>query len=559
LELREGDRVLEVGTGSGYAAAILSRLAGEVFTIERIGSLADSARERLQRLGYQNVHVEHGDGSLGLSEHAPYDAITVAAGGPKAPPALLAQLKVGGRLIVPVGADEDTQQLMRFTRESADEIREESLGDVRFVPLIGAQGWDDASPRVVPAPRGAGSTGAISALVRESAELIDDLETSNIDALVDRIGDSRLVLLGEASHGTSEFYRMRARITRALIERRGFHFVAVEADWPDAARIDDYVLGGARRSSHAFTPFARFPAWMWRNEEVHEFADWLRAHNARTEGERVGFHGLDLYSLFTSIAAVLTYLDELDPEAATAARRRYGALTPWQHDPSAYGRAVLAGRYESSERDVVAILRELLRRRLDYAQRDGERFFDAAQNARLVADAERYYRAMYYGSAASWNLRDTHMFDTLRSLSTFYGPGSKGIVWEHNSHVGDARETEMSARGEHNVGQLCREGFEAETSIVGFGTDHGTVAAASDWDEPMERMRVVPAVPGSYERVFHDSRVPACIVSLRNPARPALRDELMEQRLERAIGVVYRPQTERQSHYFFARLPRQFD
>ncbi len=297
---------------------------------------------------------------------------------------------------------------------------------------------------------------------------------------------------------------------------------------------------------------------MWRNQEVHAFVEWLRAYNAE-QGRHAGFHGLDLYSLFTSIAAVLTYLNEVDPDAAKVARHRYGALTPWQKDPAAYGRAVLAGRYESSELEVVAMLRDLLERRMDYAARDGERFFDAAQNARLVADAERYYRAMYYGAAASWNLRDAHMFETLQSLLGFYGPESKGIVWEHNSHVGDATATEMSARGEHNVGQLCRVAFGERVQIIGFGTDHGTVAAASDWDEPMERMRVLPARNGSYERIFHESAVPAFALPLRRPARRAVRDELMPSLLERAIGVVYRPQTELQSHYFSASLPRQFD
>ena len=401
--------------------------------------------------------------------------------------------------------------------------------------------------------------GAAVQLVREAASPLDDIDSAPLDALLDRIGSARLVLIGEASHGSSEFYRMRARITRELIARRGFRFVAVEADWPDAARIDDYVLGGPRRSMLEFTPFARFPTWMWRNEEVAEFTEWLRARNAEHPHDKAGFHGLDLYSMFTSIAAVLSYLDRIDPPAAAVARRRYGALTPWQGDPAAYGQAVLVGRYESSEHAVVAMLRDMLERRFEYARNDGERFFDAAQNARLVADAERYYRAMYYGSAASWNLRDSHMFETLRSLLSFYGPESKGVVWEHNSHVGDARATEMSTHGEHNVGQLCRLELGQAAFIIGFGTDHGTVAAASNWDEPMQRMRVRPALDPSYEHLCHRTELPAFGLHLREPPRPELRDELGQQRLERAIGVVYRPDTERASHYFYADLPRQFD
>jgi protein-L-isoaspartate(D-aspartate) O-methyltransferase len=581
LALRGGERVLEVGTGSGYAAAILSRVAREVFTVERLPALAESARDRLSRQGFTNVEVACDDGSLGWPEHAPYDAIAVAAGGPKAPPALLSQLQIGGRLVIPIGADEGSQVLTRYTRQTETQYRAEALADVRFVPLIGEQAWRgeslskttgaraSAGPALPPAPkrepvtveavRHGGGGSSLVTLVREAAEPLDDIETASIDALLERVGDARVVLLGEATHGSSEFYRMRARITRELIARRGFNFVAVEADWPDAARVDDYVLGTPRRSRLEFTPFARFPTWMWRNYEVHDFADWLRVHNASHPENRAGFHGLDLYSLFTSIAAVLTYLDDVDPDAARVARHRYGALTPWQKDPAAYGHAVLVGRYESSENAVVAMLRDMLQRRVDYARKDGDRFFDAAQNARVVADAERYYRAMYYGSATSWNLRDAHMFETLRSLLAFYGANSKGIVWEHNSHVGDARATEMSARGEQNIGQMCRELLGEQAYIVGFGTDHGNVAAASNWDEPMQRMRVVPAVSRSYERVCHETGVPAFTLHLRNPRRRTVRDELTPELLERAIGVVYRPETEMQSHYFYASLPRQFD
>ena len=562
LGLRGGERVLEVGTGSGYAAALLSRLAKEVYTVERLQSLAEEAQARLARLGYDNVHVLWGDGTMGWAEHAPFDAIAVAAGGPEVPRALLAQLAPGGRLVVPVGPDESTQTLVRVTRETESRFRQENLAAVRFVPLIGEQGWPDKEGVLAPGPpKPTSSDRSLSRLVRETAEPIADLANAPVGALLERIGHARVVLLGESTHGTSEFYRMRAHLTKALVEQGGFDFVAVEADWPDAARVDDYVLGEPPRSKVAFTPFSRFPTWMWRNEEVEAFIAWLRERNLgqRDRSRRVGFHGLDLYSLFTSIAAVLAYLDGVDPDAARVARARYGALTPWQKDPAAYGQAVLVGRYQSSETAVVAMLRDLLARRLEYAGKDGERFFDAAQNARVVADAERYYRAMYYGSAASWNLRDRHMFDTLQSLLAFYGPDARGIVWEHNSHVGDAKATEMSARGELNVGELCRAQWGEGAYLVGFGTDHGTVAAASNWDEPMQRMRVRPAHALSYERLFHDSGLPAFSLALRDPRRPAVRDELIPPRLERAIGVVYRPDTEMASHYFQASLPHQFD
>jgi protein-L-isoaspartate(D-aspartate) O-methyltransferase len=300
---------------------------------------------------------------------------------------------------------------------------------------------------------------------------------------------------------------------------------------------------------------------MWRNQEVHEFIAWLRDYNQQQHErqDRAGFHGLDLYSLFTSIAAVLAYLDDVDPGAGRVARERYGALTPWQKDPAAYGRAVLVGRYASSETAVVAMLRDMLQRRLEYAAKDGERFFDAAANARVVANAERYYRAMYYGSASSWNLRDSHMFDTLQSLLGFYGPESKGIVWAHNSHVGNAAATEMSTRGELNVGQLCRAKFHERAYIVGFGTDHGTVAAASNWEEPMQEMRVRASHPDSYERLFHETQIPAFTLHLREPKRADVREEMLPPRLERAIGVVYRPDYERYGNYVPTVLPLRYD
>jgi protein-L-isoaspartate(D-aspartate) O-methyltransferase len=570
LGLTGGERVLEIGAGSGYAAAVLGQVAGQVYTVERIQSLAERAAENLQRAGCHNVHVACHDGTLGWPEHAPYDAIAVAAGGPEVPRALLSQLTIGGRLVIPVGSNTSSQVLIRVVREGEDDYREEPLTGVRFVPLIGAQGWS-APGSQTPAELSGGSPPAavlgsrgpitsLAKLVREAADPIDAVDVG-VDAFLERVGDARLVLLGESTHGTSEFYEMRARISRALIERHGFGFVAVEADWPDAARVDTYVLGDPARPRPDFEPFSRFPTWMWRNREVDAFVGWLRGHNLQEpeRDRRVGFHGLDLYSLFTSIDAVLTYLDDVDPDAAGVARARYGLLTPWQSDPASYGRAVLSGRYESAQDSVVATLVDMLRRRLDYADRDGERFFDAAQNARVVANAERYYRAMYYGSRESWNLRDRHMFDTLSSLLAFYGPESRGIVWEHNSHVGDARATEMGVRGELNVGQLSREAFGEAAYLVGFSTDHGTVAAASDWGGPMEIKRVRPALEGSYERVFHESGVPAFFLHLRDPRRREVRDELRDPRLERAIGVIYRPETERHSHYFQAVLPEQFD
>jgi protein-L-isoaspartate(D-aspartate) O-methyltransferase len=299
---------------------------------------------------------------------------------------------------------------------------------------------------------------------------------------------------------------------------------------------------------------------MWRNQEVHAFIDWLAAHNRDVEPERqVSVHGLDLYSLNNSIGAVLEYLDRVDPIAAESARVRYACFSPWEMDPGTYGRAAVSGRLRTCEADAVRVLTDLLEERMRYLADDGESFFDAERNATVIREAERYYRTMYYGSRESWNLRDRHMFETLEAVLGHRGDDARAVVWAHNSHVGDARATEMGTRGELNIGQLARERFDAKAYAIGFGTDHGTVAAASNWDEPMHVMRVRPSHEDSYERLCHDSGVEAFLLPLRRPKRTDLRAELLNPRLERAIGVIYRPATEMLSHYFQAVLPAQFD
>jgi protein-L-isoaspartate(D-aspartate) O-methyltransferase len=559
LGLDGGETVLEIGAGSGYAAAVLSKVAGEVYTVERIGQLAEKAASTVADLGYHNVHVLHGDGTKGWPEYGPYDGIIVAAGGPSVPESLKEQLKVGGRLVIPVGNDPTVQELVRVTRLANDEYKREDLADVRFVPLIGEEGW-------APSERGRKANRPFTSAARETlakkiaraCEPFNSLEEAPLRSLLDRIGDARVVLFGEASHGTFEFYRMRDLISRELIANKAFRFVAIEGDWPDAARIDHYV----RRLEYPpseWTAFARFPTWMWRNEEVRTFVDWLRTHNAALgPTERTAFHGLDLYSIYSSIRAVLDYLDAVDPVSAKVARERYGCLTPWQSNPATYGHAALTGRYPTCETEVAVVLTGLLDKCRSYAEHDGERFLDAVQNARLVADAEQYYRIMYYGSRASWNLRDRHMFETLQALLAFYGAKSKAIVWAHNSHVGDAAATEMSLRGEYNIGHLCRKEIGKQVYSVGFGTNNGTVAAASDWDGPMEIKTVLPAIAESYERCCHESGIRGFFLNLRQPSmdRP---DAMRAPRLERAIGVIYRPETELASHYFQATLSQQFD
>jgi protein-L-isoaspartate(D-aspartate) O-methyltransferase len=561
LHLRPGDKVLEVGTGSGYAAAVLSRVAGKVYTIERHRSLAHQAQVRLRKLGYQNVEVLCGDGTLGWPEHAPYNAIVVTAGGPETPRSLIEQLAIGGRLVIPAGPSLAEQKLLRLTRTTADAVEIEELGAVRFVPLIGEQGWREAEEKISPKPRTDRVRGPepLSELIENAATHIPSIESVNLTALLERIGDARVVLLGEATHGTAEFYDMRARISRELIQHKGFRFIAVEADWPDAAQIDHFIRGTRLDPTEEAT-FSRFPTWMWANTQVLELTKWLRDYNRRFSSvdEAVGFYGLDLYSLYASIDAVIHYLDEVDEDAAAIARRRYGCLTPWQKDPATYGAMALSSKHHSCEHEVVAMLNAMMDKRLAYAAQDGRRFLDAVSNARLVKNAEQYYRIMYQGSVKSWNLRDQHMFDSLKHLLDFHGKDSKAIVWAHNSHLGNAAATEMGARGEINVGYLCRQHFAQRAFLIGFGTHHGTVAAASDWGAPMEIKTVRPSHPGSYERLCHDAGLNAFLLPLKDGQQPYVR-ELTQPRLERAIGVIYRPETEIASHYFSASLPQQFD
>lgn len=566
LELEPTDRVLEVGAGSGYAAAVMGRIVDEVFAIERYRTLAERAAERMSALGYDNVRVVAGDGTLGWPEAALFDAIAVAAGGPEVPKALLEQLAVGGRLVIPVGEEARAQELIRVTRKDEHEFEQESLGRVQFVPLIGSAGWalDGRPVRKRPASPSlripTSDRPALVSLIRDGCEPFGAFEQASLDPLLQRIGDARVVLIGEATHGTSEFYAMRARITRELIEHAAFDIVAIEGDWPDVAAIDAHVRPEIRRSVPS-GPFSRFPTWMWRNEETRSFVDWLFEHNQGVWDiqHQVAMYGLDLYSLSKSIGAVLDFLDRTDPAAARAARTRYACFSPWETDPAVYGRAVSAGRLEACEDEVVAVLEDLLRKRLAYEVDDGAAVFDAERNATVVREAERYYRAMYRGSRESWNLRDRHMFDVVQAVLDHKGEGSKAVVWAHNSHVGDARATEMGRRGELNIGQLARETFGDRAYTIGFGTHHGTVAAASNWDEPMQRMRVRPSHADSYERLCHDTELGGFLLPLRHPAVPEVREELLTPHLERAIGVIYRPESELVSHYFHAALPAQFD
>jgi erythromycin esterase-like protein len=411
-----------------------------------------------------------------------------------------------------------------------------------------------------------GERDVLAALRREAHPLTGD--ERDYDALLALIGDAPIVLLGEASHGTHEFYRERARITKRLLGEHGFGAVAIEGDWPDAYRVSRYAQGAGRDrdAEAALGGFRRFPTWMWRNADVLDFVGWLRAHNDRRDrhGPKAGFYGLDLYSLAESMDAVIDYLDHEDPQAAARARARYECLQPYAGESAAYGQAVLLGVGEPCRRRVIEQLVELRRRAGEYLLRDGiaaeDEYFFAEQNAAVVANAEEYYRTMFSERAGSWNLRDRHMADTLDQLLAHldrHGGSSRIVVWAHNSHVGDARATEMKTRGELNIGQLMRERHGRDAVNVGFSTYTGTVTAASEWGGPAERKRVRAALTDSYEALFHRTHLGAfllCPLAAGESGRA-----LREPRLHRAIGVIYRPETERQSHWFAASLPQQYD
>jgi erythromycin esterase-like protein len=415
-------------------------------------------------------------------------------------------------------------------------------------------------------PSRALSDAQVSRLVRTHAQPFTG-DKREFDSLLNMIGDSSFVLIGEASHGTHEFYKTRIDLTQRLIEERGFNVIAAEADWPDAWMINRYVKdqGAAHNANEALSGFQRFPTWLWRNADVLAFVEWLKRYNQTIAqyDRKVGFYGLDLYSLYRSAAAVIDYLGSLDPEAAQRARHRYACLSAFGHDEQAYGHAASLGLTKSCEEKVIAELVELRRREADYMQRDGraasDEYFFVEQNAKLVAKAQAYYREMFTGRVSTWNLRDTHMVETLVALRQHlqqHGQKMKVVVWAHNSHLGDARATEMGQHGELNVGQLVRQRFGQDCRLIGFSGYTGTVTASSNWGGSAERKFVRPGLSGSFEELFHTIDLPSFVLQLKSPDLIA---SLREPRLQRAIGVIYMPQTERSSHYFFTQLSDQFD
>ncbi|DAA78448.1 TPA_exp: Uncharacterized protein A8136_4424 [Trichophyton benhamiae CBS 112371] len=409
-------------------------------------------------------------------------------------------------------------------------------------------------------------------LIKSNAKALPPLSSDSFGSRFDHLGKYTVVLLGDGTHGTSEFYQARAEITKHLIQNHGFDAVTVEADWPDSEAVDRYVRQRSGVKAKIERPeepaFQRFPTWMWQNSDVQDMVHWMRDYNrSRPSASRVGFYGLDLYSMGRSIDAVIKYLDAIDPNMAKLARQRYGCLQPWVEDPTEYGLAsYLDSGMKTCEEAVLDMLRDLLQKRLEYtaAHQGGDEFHSAEQNAYLVADAEAYYRAMYSGSVDSWSLRDSHMFETLKRILNVKGPESKVVVWAHNSHIGDARYTSMGRRrGELNIGQLCREEFGRDNvALIGCGTHTGTVAAAHEWGGDVDIMDVVPSRSDSWEYLAHQSEKQVFYLELRkNIANAELLHamKIASPRLERFIGVIYRPRTERTSHYSSTDLADQFD
>lgn len=534
--------------------------ARERLELERRSGLYRGSRPRPQVSGRTVIIVDDG-----LATGATMEAAVVA----------LKQLKPEAIVIAaPVGAPETCDRLRRHADrvvcpETPRDFRAvgmwyEDFGqttDDEVRDLLGRAARAPSHP--IPGPSRSDDT---VGLVRARAQRLVGA-AGDYDELIAALGEHSVVLLGEATHGTHEFYRERAVITKRLIAEKGFSAVAVEADWPDAYRVNRYVQGAGsdEEAVDALGDFRRFPAWMWRNADVLDFVGWLRARNETLpEGSRAGFYGLDLYSLHTSMRAVIAFLVKVDPAAAARAQSRYACFDRYGDDVHAYAHTAGLGVAPSCEREVVTQLVELRRQAAEYAMRDGrlaqDEYFVAEQNARVVKDAEAYYRTMLGGRVESWNLRDRHMMDTLDNLVRYLGQGGRSprvVVWAHNSHLGDARATEMGDQGELNVGQLARERFREGAVSVGFSTYTGTVTAATEWDGPAHRRHVRPGLAGSYEHLFHQVGVPRLLLS--TTADPQLAEALARPRLQRAIGVLYMPATERRSHYFHARLRDQFD
>ena len=546
LKIEKGDKILVIGVDSIYILAALSKIYNEVYMIETFDRYYEWAKKVLSTIGIKNVHIKIDEPKLGWKDKGQFDTILIASEFEDVPISLKEQLKIGGKLLVPIGPDWTHSIFEIFQKVSETDFKVEKLRDNFFIPnpkLLPEIGTED------------NPDDQIVDQIKAKAFAFESIKKYPVDELLDRIGDAKVVLLGEASHGTSEFYLARQEITKALIEKKGFNFVSAEADWSDAEQINSYV-----RNIHSeidWMPFSRFPQWMWKNKEMLNFVEWLKKFNSNHKN-KIGFYGLDLYGLENSINLVIDFLEHKDINLANLAISRYECIAPYMSDPALYGKMVLSDQLVSCEDEILKMLVDLLKNK--YRLNHSPEYFYAYQNANVVVDAEQYYKAMYYGSAESWNLRDFHMFHTLKTLLSYYGPDTKAVVWAHNSHIGNALATEMYSRGEINIGHLCKEHFGEKSYHIGFGTHTGTVAAAHNWGDDMEIMKVNESLSNSYENLCHKTQISSFTLPLKEKhSGKTLRKLLNTPKLERAIGVMYRPRTERLSHYFHAVLPSQFD
>ncbi|HEY8077423.1 MAG TPA: protein-L-isoaspartate(D-aspartate) O-methyltransferase, partial [Labilithrix sp.] len=526
LGLRGDEKVLEIGTGSGYAAALLGLLASEVWTVERIASLAETARARLASVGLANVHVAHADGSLGLPAHAPYDAIAVAASGPRVPQALRDQLAIGGRLVMPVGV-EDGQHLVRVTRLGEDEWSEERLIDVTFVPLIGAAAWPERGESRARVRRH--DDAECAAIARRNAEPFDGVDLP-LRRMLRRIGDARVVVLGGSLDGSEELWRARTRLTWELFAREGFSMLAIEGDWADAARLDDHVHGRLRRGV-PMSAFARVPEL--RNTEVARLLDAL----GRLP-EKPTIQGLDMLGTTAAVAVALERLEEIDTERAAEARRRWSTLSPWRRGVA----DLLDGEPDDGvENAIVATLASMLDEHEGASRAEGRLVREAIHHAHESADG--YYRRLLRGRLDAWTMREEHMFEMLDATLADHGPRARIVVWANDAHVADAEATETGVRGHETLGGLCRAKYGRDAWLVGMGAYHGSILASCGWGEPATPMNLLPAAPRSYEALFHDTGLGAFTLALRD-ARGEAREALGAPRLARCVGPVYCPERE---------------
>lgn len=535
LAIGEGDRVLLLGASPGYAGALLAALGAEVFAVERDPGRAAATGRRLLEAGYV-VRLRVGEPGAGWPDQGPYDAVLVAAPLGEPTLALLRQLGERGRLVT-----EAAGRVVRYRRTGPSGWSREELGLARpaLEPAFGAP----VAPARRPPPREAPP--ADRAALERLRALARPLD---VEALADELSVASVVMLGESTHGTSEFYRLRTKLTVALVAR-GFDLVALEADWPDAAVLDRRVRGLAPSEDPA-RAFTRFPEWMWRNEEVEELVSALAAH-ARTVADparRVRVVGLDLFSLHRSVERVGAWLDAVDPGAAARARDRYGCLLAWEGTPAWRG-----GWRPDCSADARAVLAELLERAAPWAALDPEGYVDAVGNARAVVAAERYHRGVPLGGPTAWNTREAHLVEVLGAEMARRGPGCRAVVWAHNTHVGDARATEIGLAGQRSLGELARGRWGPRVRLVGLGTAGGDVAAATSWDAPMGVLRLGDPVPGSHDAL--------CLATSPVPFAVALRPEpaLEAWRPLRAVGVVVDPAASPDRHYVRASLARQFD